>query len=69
MRLPLVACALAAAVVACAAQSIDPQTVGPRVGEAVPDFLLKDQHGSPRALESIFGPKGAVLVFFRSADW
>jgi hypothetical protein len=51
------------------AQSIDPQTLGPTVGERVPDFSLPDQHGVTRTLQSTFGPKGAVLVFFRSADW
>jgi hypothetical protein len=47
----------------------DPQTIGPKVGARVPDFSLPDQHGRVRALHSTFGPKGAVLVFFRSADW
>jgi hypothetical protein len=51
------------------AQTVDPQTLGPRVGEHVPDFSLPDQHGATRSLRSTFGPKGAVLVFFRSADW
>ena len=51
------------------AQAPDPQTLGPQVGERVPDFSLPDQHGSVRSLRSTFGPKGAVLVFFRSADW
>ena len=52
-----------------AAQAPDPQTRGPKVGERVPDFSLPDQHGVTRSLKSTFGPKGAVLVFFRSADW
>ena len=47
----------------------DPQSVGPKVGERVPDFSLPDQHGTTRTLRSAFGPKGAVLVFYRSADW
>ena len=42
---------------------------GPNVGEAVPDFTLADQNGAPHTLPSILGPKGALLVFFRSADW
>jgi len=52
-----------------AAQAPDPQTLGPKVGERVPDFSLPDQHGVTRSLKSTFGPKGAVLVFFRSVDW
>ncbi len=42
---------------------------GPRVGESVPDFRLPDQNGNEKTLASILGPKGALLVFFRSADW
>ena len=48
---------------------IDVQKLGPQVGAQVPDFNLKDQHGESRTLRSVMGPKGAVLVFFRSADW
>ena len=59
-----------ALVASLAAQSpIDPQTLGPKVGEPVPDFSLQDQHGMRRPLRSLFGPKGTVLVFYRSADW
>jgi hypothetical protein len=43
--------------------------LGPQVGQRVPDFNLKDQNGKPWTLDSIMGPKGAMLVFFRSADW
>lgn len=43
--------------------------LGPQVGQRVPDFNLKDQNGTAWTLESIMGPKGAMLVFFRSADW
>jgi hypothetical protein len=48
---------------------IDVSKLGPQVGERVPDFSLKDQNGKTWTLESIAGPKGAMLVFFRSADW
>jgi hypothetical protein len=48
---------------------IDVSTLGPQVGESVPDFGLPDQTGSTRTLQSIMGPKGAMLVFIRSADW
>jgi hypothetical protein len=43
--------------------------LGPQVGEQVPDFKLKDQHGKPWTLASIMGPNGAMIVFYRSADW
>ena len=52
-----------------AAAAIDVETLGPKVGDIVPDFTLPDQHGAARTLKSLMGPKGAMLVFFRSADW
>ena len=48
---------------------IDVSKRGPQVGEKVPEFELKDQTGQTRTLDSIMGPKGAMLVFIRSADW
>ncbi len=48
---------------------IDVSKLGPQVGERVPDFSLQDQRGETRTLQSILGPKGAMLVFVRSADW
>jgi len=50
-------------------QKIDVSKLGPQVGERVPDFSLKDQSGKTWTLPSIMGPKGAMLVFLRSADW
>lgn len=50
-------------------QKIDVSRLGPRVGQAVPDFRLQDAHGKVWTRESIMGPKGAMLVFSRSADW
>jgi len=49
--------------------SIDVSKLGPQVGKRVPDFNLADQNGKRWTLQSITGPKGAMLVFFRSADW
>jgi hypothetical protein len=43
--------------------------LGPQVGSRIPDFSLRDQNGRTRTLESILGRNGAMLVFFRSADW
>jgi hypothetical protein len=42
---------------------------GPAVGQKAFDFDLKDQKGAPRNLASIMGPKGAMVVFYRSCDW
>ena len=47
----------------------DPMELGPRVGQALPSFEARDQTGRPRNFASLKGPKGLVLVFFRSADW
>ena len=48
---------------------IDVAKLGPQVGERVPDFSLQDQNGRTQTLQSIMGPRGAMLVFVRSADW
>lgn len=50
-------------------QKIDVSKLGPQVGEVIPDFALKDQNGKEWTRRSIMGPKGAMLVFLRSADW
>lgn len=48
---------------------IDISKLGPQIGERVPDFDLQDQYGKAWTLKSVLGPRGAMLVFFRSADW
>ena len=50
-------------------KKIDVSKLGPQVGERVPDFSLKDQNGRTQTLQSIMGPKGAMLVFVRAAEW
>jgi hypothetical protein len=69
-------CALAAFMMAASlmvgaqeVRKIDVGKLGPQVGATVPDFDLRDQHGKPWTLKSVMGPKGAMIVFFRSADW
>jgi cytochrome oxidase Cu insertion factor (SCO1/SenC/PrrC family) len=75
---PVLTAALAVAlmVVATAAPTnaqtrtaVDVSKLGPQVGEQVPDFALPDQNGKEWTRDSIMGPNGAMLVFFRSADW
>ena len=51
------------------APKIDVERLGPPVGARLPDFTLRDQRGEARTLKSLMGPKGAMIVFFRSADW
>lgn len=48
---------------------VDVSKLGPQVGQQVLDFSLNDQTGRVRNLQSIMGPRGAMLVFLRSADW
>ena len=44
--------------------------LGPATGAAAPSIgMPQDETGKPRALDSLMGPKGLVLVFFRSASW
>jgi len=42
---------------------------GPAVGTKLPSFTLPDQDGKTHTLDSVIGPKGALIVFYRSADW
>lgn len=44
-------------------------TTGPDAGAIAPDFTLSNQLNQPTSLKSSLGPQGALLVFFRSADW
>jgi hypothetical protein len=55
--------------VAAQPPKLDISSVGPQVGQKVPSFSGTDQLGRKHSLESSLGPKGAMLVFFRSADW
>lgn len=48
------------------AQPID---IGPAVGSAIPALSVRDETGAVRGLADVAGPRGAVLVFFRSARW
>ena len=50
-------------------QPVDVNTLGPQVGQKAVAFQLPDQHGRTRTLTSVAGPKGTMLVFFRSSDW
>jgi cytochrome oxidase Cu insertion factor (SCO1/SenC/PrrC family) len=44
-------------------------SVGLEVGQQAPTFALPDQFGHEHTNETLKGPKGTVLLFFRSADW
>lgn len=56
-----------ALVVGAIAQNSVP--TGPAVGSSVPVFEAAGQNGQVHNLQSLLGPKGLILVFYRSADW
>jgi hypothetical protein len=62
---PILGLALVAVAALCG-QNIK---TGPAPGSPAPDFSALDQAGRTQTLKSIMGPKGAMLVFYRSADW
>ena len=49
--------------------AVDTTLLGPQVGSSVPPFSGTDQFGRTQTLNTTLGPDGAMLVFFRSADW
>jgi hypothetical protein len=58
--------ALASVSVLAAAEKIP---TGPEPGSRIPPFAAADSSGRLRQLADLTGPKGLMLVFFRSADW
>lgn len=42
---------------------------GIAAGEPAPSFQAQDEREKQQTLSSLMGPKGLVLLFFRSADW
>lgn len=71
-RRVLVTCALVLVAAVARAQTPAPvnlDRIGPAVGAVAPAFTLPDAGGTPRTLQSLLGPKGALVVFSRSADW
>jgi peroxiredoxin len=45
------------------------RAAGLDVGQPAPAFSLPDQNGTLQSLNSLKGPNGVMLVFYRSADW
>jgi hypothetical protein len=43
--------------------------IGLNVGQKAPAFTARDQFGKEQSLATLRGPKGTVILFFRSADW
>ncbi len=42
---------------------------GPAVGSPIPAVEALDQSGRKQTFDTLRGPNGAVLLFYRSADW
>jgi hypothetical protein len=62
-------CLGAPAVAGQSPATVNTSQIGPQVGARVPPFSGSDQFGQSQSLDRVLGPKGAMLVFFRSADW
>jgi len=48
---------------------VSPTSIGLAVGQKAPDFEAIDQFGRTQTTETLKGPRGTMLLFFRSADW
>jgi hypothetical protein len=49
--------------------STELMSTGLAVGQKAPNFSARDEFGHVQTLETLKGPNGTVLLFFRSADW
>jgi hypothetical protein len=49
--------------------SLELMSIGLAVGQKAPAFSARDQFGHAQTLDTLKGPNGTVLLFFRSADW
>ncbi len=65
----LAAVILAASQVPAPPERPNPMDLGPSIGQPLIAFEAMDQNGTMRTLDSLKGPNGLVMVFFRSADW
>jgi peroxiredoxin len=59
----------AAALLILTMVTLQARDYGPPIGARMPNFGLPDQDGKAHTLKSLLGPKGAVILIFRSADW
>jgi cytochrome oxidase Cu insertion factor (SCO1/SenC/PrrC family) len=69
LRRAALAAASGLALMAAIGAQTDINPLGPQVGGRAVEFQLVDQFGRSQTLKSLSGPKGTMLVFFRSADW
>jgi hypothetical protein len=64
-----VICVICGSLIAAQSAAVDVSNIGPKVGTVAPAFSGSDQNGAIQSLKTAAGPKGTMLVFFRSADW
>jgi peroxiredoxin len=68
-RLGLATLLCTSALAATQPVDVDIDKIGPQVGALAPAFSGHDQFGREQTLETIMERRGAMVVFFRSADW
>ena len=66
---PALLSALCLALLMPLASAISQQPGGLQPGAKAPAFDLRDQSGKKQTLDTLAGPNGLLLLFFRSADW
>ena len=49
--------------------SSSPPMPGVQTRKSAPAIHARDQFGKEQTIASLMGPKGLVLLFFRSSDW
>ncbi|UTW54981.1 peroxiredoxin family protein [Kordiimonas sp. SCSIO 12610] len=50
--------------------SAEIEDIGPAIGSKIPHNLsVKDDQGNEQSFNTVVGQKGAVLIFYRSANW
>jgi peroxiredoxin len=57
------------AILVLSGSALAARDVGPPPGAKLPPFNLSDQDGKTRSLQTLLGPKGALIAVYRSADW
>ena len=68
-RLWIVAIGVTLSLGAILAADPKPEKTGIKVGEAAPEFTLKDQSGVDKSLKDLRKEHIIALVFYRSAGW
>jgi hypothetical protein len=62
-------CVICGALISAQSAAVDVSKIGPKLGAVAPAFSGTDQNGASQSLKTVAGPRGTMLVFFRSADW